>query len=444
MRFAVKTILGWAIVPAFLCTLVFAQEPAEPGSPSEAIPADSDQERTPNSNVVAQNAFGEPLTGRLRLSGNLDYDYQYDDNVFANSLFPLSDSISNFAARFSLATQQKRLGFELHYAPSYRLHYSYDDRNAFAQNLANRIEYRLSRHTTLGWYGTLADTSTNSSSPFTFVDVGGTLVPVFSPTALQTDARVLSSSGNLNLQHQFSARSSFRIGVSGATSNFFEQNGNPLPSARSSEQYSVTGNIGWDYEFSRGKSFGVEASQRYAGFLSPAAHVNYQFAKLRYQQRFKNGYALKLGAGPSFTQSSIGSGGSDDATGFAVDGSVTKLARSYRAALQYSRGTNIGSVQGATVSDQFSAVVDRSFLRRWNAGGSVSYSRSKALAVSNDLDSLGLSVNARYAVTRTVALRTQYQHQRQFGDEAGFFGSSFERNVFSVGVAYQFGMDPGR
>src|SRR6185436_14031339 len=100
--------------------------------------------------------------------------------------------------------------------------------------------------TSLEWNGSLNDRSNASNSGFSFENVGGVIVPVFHATGLQTDGRVLSSNGSLQLNHRSSARTTWSAGINGGTTNFFELNNVPLLPGLAQEQFSVGLTAGWE------------------------------------------------------------------------------------------------------------------------------------------------------------------------------------------------------
>ncbi len=382
--------------------------------------------------------FGDAMSGHLNFSGHADVRYEHDDNVLASSLFRLSDNITNISGRLSAAVQRKKLQFQIHYAPSFRIYADLDGRNSFSQQFANSLEYRFGARTTLRWAGAVSDTSTSASSPFSFINVGGRVFALFHPDALQTDARILYSSGSLGLDHNFTARSGMHVSVHGATTNFFEQNDVPLATARAREQYSSGATAGWNYEFVPGKKVGAEVGYSYFGFIEPASHANNEFVKLRYEQGIGKGFLFRVGAGPSWRQSQFALQSNN--VGYDVDVSLEKQALRYNVLLAYIKGNSLGSAQGTLTTDRVSVALARSFLRRWNASGSVGFSRSSQAQLSKqNLESLATSAQLGYSISPTLRAYTQYSYVNQFGRTGQFSIYNFDRNLFSFGIGYTFG-----
>jgi hypothetical protein len=414
-----------------------AGEPQGGETPAAAVgPAGADA----NTETVSEqplSIFGDAMSGHLAFSGEADARYEYDDNVLASNVFRFSDNITNISGRISAAVQKKKLQFQIHYAPSYRIYADLDERNAFSHQFANEIEYRFGARTTLRWAGLVSDMSTSSSPPFSFASFGGNIIAIYHPSALQTDTRVLHSNGSLGLEHNFTARSGVHVTAHGATTNFFKESNVPL-TGRAREQFSSGATAGWDYEYVQGKKVGVEAGYSYYGFLEPAAHSNYEFIKLRYERQVGKGFSFRAGAGPSFqqTQSAL----KKNNISYDIDVSLARQTARYNVLLAYNKGNRLGSAQGTLTTDQASIVVGSSFLRRWNTSGSFGYSRSSQPQLSSqNLESISTSAQLGYALSPTLRAYTQYSFVNQFGRSGLFSLYNFDRSVFAFGIGYSFG-----
>jgi hypothetical protein len=440
---SLKTVLsvGAACLLSFVVAAT-AQDAPPSGGPSSgsstnAPPTDADITTEP-AVEPPRTSFGDVMTAHMASSGEVNVRYEHDDNVLASSLFRVSDNITRVGGRVSLAKQSKRMQFQLHYAPSFRIYADLDERNTFSQQLGNVISYRFSARTTLNWTGSLSDTSIAASSPFSLVNTGGIMIPVFHPSGLQTNARVLYSSGSLGLEHRFTARSTMHMAVRGGTTNFFELNDIPLEPGRANEQFSSGAKAGWNYEFVPGKKIGVEAGYSYFGFLNPGSHSHFGFTKLRYEQIIGRGFAFSVGAGPSFHR--VQSGSQDIDVGYAMDMTLSKQVADYQVLAHFARGNSLGSAQGTLTTDQASLSLSRHFLRRWNATGSLGYSRSERPESSSDnLQSIAMSAQLGYSLSPTLRAYTQYAYINQFGRGGSLAIYNFDRNVFAVGIGYSFG-----
>ncbi len=426
-----------------------AQSGGEPGTEqqpatSEASSDDQASEEAKSAEPPTVDPFGDEVLGHLQLNGVINYRYEYDDNVFSGSAAKVSDNISTIGGRFSLTVRKKRSGFQLHYAPNYRIYSDFDQRNTFSQSLANSIDHAFSGRTTLNWTATLTDRASGSNSGVSFENVGGVLVPVFHPDGLQSGARVLSSHAGLTLSHRFTARSTLDVGVSGGTSNFFAEDNGTLLSGRSREQFSVGANAGWNYQFKRGRFIGVSASQQYLAYLSPGSHINFQTVQLTYAQQFRKGFSIHAGAGPSFTQNSQPAF-RIDSTSYSISAGAQYARVGSVFALAYNRGVSLGSLQSSIVRDGVSGSYSRALARRLHGSMSVSYARSQtAFGIVRDLESVGIGTTVNYSLTRAIGVTAQFNHTNQFGNSGSVFNSDYDRNTFSVGLSYRFGSERGR
>jgi hypothetical protein len=459
MKMHTHKILAFVLLLALSCLPSFAQsggtdpqsgdtDPQSSSSdpqaqqPGEQQQAEAQDAETPDQPTI--DPFGDEVANHLRFTGSLNTSYEYDDNVFSGGGAKVSDNIFNVSSRFSMTVRKKRSGFQLHYAPGYRRYVDFENRSSFSQSLSNSIDHAFTGRTSLQWNARLSERSSGSNSGVTFENVNGVVVPVYHPDGLQSQARVLSSHAGLVLAHRFSARSTVQVGVNGGTTNFFEENNVPLLAGRSREQFSAGTLANWSYQLRRGKFIGVSFSQQYLGFLSPGSHVNYQQAQLTYRQEFRNGVGITLGGGPAFSQSSQ-PGISVASTSYSLSAGMDFVRRGSQFALGYNRGVSLGSLQGSIVRDGLSASFNRAFLRRWTAGGSVSYARSQNVTgATRDLESLGIGANAHYRLTSVIGISAQFHHANQFGNSNTIYSSNFDRNTFSMGLSYRFGTEQGR
>lgn len=430
-----------------LCALAArAQDPAPPSDPPG--PASSGQPNAGPDSAGATDSgdsspapkrltiFGEAF-GRTHFSGELSFRQEYDDNVLASSLFRFSDNVSRLAARVSMASEGRRHHFQLHYSPEGRLYARFPQRDGFSQSYAHALDYSLGPHTSLRWTATVMDSSTSANSAFGFANFNGSIVPIFFPQGLENSLRVVNSRSDILLEHRSSARSTWRLGVNGGTANFFELNGAQPSSSRANEHFEVGSVAGWNYAINRAVHVGVELSQSYFGFLSPSSHLNYQTAKLTYEQRFRNGFSLRLGGGPSVQERQ--SAGNEPVVGFAADASLTKQFQRSSVGLQFRHGTQLGLAQGSIGTDQAAISVNRSIGRKWLAGGSFSYSRTEGLAgpsANGAFNSYGVNTSLGYQLTRTLRAQAGYWFTQQSGKAGPLALNNYDRNVYSLSLVY--------
>jgi hypothetical protein len=409
------------------------QDPAS-GQPSAST---EDAEDTPKADQGPRGFFGEAFGSHVSWGGDLSFRQEYDDNVFASSLFRFSDNISQFTGRLSLGKDGRRTKFQVHYSPNYRFYQKFDARNQFSQQFASQLNHRLTAFTTFTWDATLSDSSTSSGSPFGFAVIGPVVIPIFNPDGMQNDARIITGNTSFGLSHRFSARSTLRGSIRGGATTFLEKDGVPLPPGRSQEHFTVGGSVGWDYEFKPGRKFGVEASQDHFGFLSPSQHVNYQTIKLRYEQRFRNGLDLRLGAGPSLTERQ--STGNNVDVSYAVDVSLIKSFRRSRVGGSFMRESRQSQFQDALSAYSANVFMNQEIGRRWLVLSSFSFSRSEGVGISGNLQSYAAQGKVGYQFRPELRAELGYTYVNQMGGQTLLIGNQFDRNLYSFGLTYSFG-----
>src|SRR5205085_1220633 len=159
---------------------------------------------------------------------------------------------------------------------------------------------------------------------------------------------------------------------------------------------------------------GVEVSQSYFGFLEPSSHLNYQTTKLTYEQKLRNGTFIRVAAGPSLQERPSSS--DDVATGIAVDASVSRQLQATSFGAQYRRGTQLGLAQGSLGTDQAAFFMNRSFARKWVAGGSFTFSRTEAISgTSGTFNSFAVNPTLGYQFTRALRAQFGYWFTQQTG-----------------------------
>jgi len=436
----VKKFILLAILMCCPLLLAAQDQPEQTPAPASSAPgADASQDATgtPEDAQKAEHftIFGETF-GRSNFSAELNFRQEYDDNVLTSSLFRFSDNVSHFGGRFSVASEGRKYRLQLHYSPEGRIYNRFSQRNGFSQNFASGWEYQIGRHTSLNWNSTLIDTSTSAHSPFGFVAIGNVIVPAFFPQGLENNLRVLHSSANLGLEHRSSARTTWKFGVNGGTANFFELDGNTPALSRSNEGFNAGVKFGVDHAINRSVRLGVELTQSYFGFLDPSTHLNYQTAKLTYEQKLRNGMLIRFGVGPSLQERQNAS--DDVATGVAVDASVSRQLRRTSFGVQYRRGNQLGLAQGSLATDQAAFFLNHGLGRKWLVGGSFTFSRTESItgATTGTFDAFGVNPTVGYQITRDLRAQAAYWFSKQTGGTGVLSLNNFDRNVYSVSLIY--------
>ena len=378
-----------------------------------------------------RNMFGEAFGGRFNFTADASFQGEYDDNVFSSSVFRADDWTNHFAGLLSAMVQRKHTTFEMHYAPDYRKYNTFSSRDALSQVFSTRLNHAFSARTSMDFNGSVSDATANSLPRFNIVSQGGDLVPVFYPGALQTNTRVLSSTGSIGLTHRTSARQSWDASINGGTSFYSKAPGIAYTSGQDS--FTAGASLGWNYSSSARQSFGLQGGHSYFAFTSPAQHQNYDYAKLRYQRKFARQWEFKAGAGPSFRNTGHGA---DVATSYALDASLVRDWEKLRAGVSYDRGSSLSAVRSALTSSSASAFVSYHASRRWELGGSFGQSVNQQ-STNHGLEtrSYSASFHGSYSLTRSLSAFTNYSYVQQDSDLVSL-SNQFHRNLVSFGLRY--------
>jgi hypothetical protein len=406
----------------------FAQQ--EPKT-EESQPSDVQVEPGPETATEPRSIFGESMASRFTIATNAGFQEEYDDNVFSSGTLRVSDWVSRFNGRITATMLRKHSRFELHYLPGYVLYNEFSGRNSYNQQGILSWEQQFTAATGLRLSGNVSDFSNASLPSYTLVPQGGTFVPVFAPGGLQTNTRILASSTDLRLNHSFSAKSSMWVGIDGGTTTFRNEFGTGLTPLLASDTYSVGGTLGWRREVSPGRSFGIEAGHRYFGFQTPSSHTHYSYAKLRFEQKFRQDYTFYVGAGPSVS-SVVGQDWNPD---YAVDAGLTRQSKRTTIGLNYAHETRLSNFQGALASDSATGSFTYRGLRRWNTTTTLGFARQSIVASNVDLDTYSGSQRIGYDFSRFWQAFVSYSYATQLGT-AAIPNQNYHRNLFSFGISY--------
>ena len=416
-----------------------AQQPSTNSAPPSA---NASLQNEPGPDLRPRTFFGDLITGKWNLSGELGMEQTYDDNILSSAVNRTSDLVSHPMLRVSLAVQKKRFSAQFNYSPSYSVYSKYPDRNSLSQSFSQSLGYRASSHTDLNWVLSASRQSTNSATNSGLVDFGGAFVPIFEPQELQSNTITTGLSSIMSVSHQLSAQNSVSASINTAFTYIESDNGVPLAAALANKNLSAGVNLSWDHQFVPGRSIGFQAGESYFAFLNPASHSNYQFVKVRYSQSLAHGFHLSVGAGPSYSTSQAQTflTSTSGTVSYAIDASLAKTMGTRTMGATYVHGSQPGSVQGSITSDALSAFISQSIGRKWSAQASVGHSLSNSPGLLTQNSSSGLSVSGglAYKVARDLNFTANYSYLLQTIDQPlpGYAG--FDHNVFSLGLRYTF------
>lgn len=422
-----------------LSAFASAQQPSTNSAPPSA---NASLQNDPGLDLRPRTFFGELITGKWNLSGELGLEQSYDDNILSSAVNRTSDLVSRPMLRVGLAVQKKRFSAQFNYSPSYSVYSKYSDRNSLSQSFSQSLGYKVSAHTDLNWVLSASRQSTNSATNSGLVDFGGAFVPVFQPEELQSNTITTGFSSIMSYSHQLSAQNSVSASVNTAFTSLQSDNGIPLAAALANKNLSAGVNLSWDHQFVPGKSVGLQAGESYFAFLNPSSHSNYQFVKVRYSQRFAHGFNFSVGAGPSYSTSQAQTflASTSGTLSYAVDASLAKTMGTRTMGASYVHGSQPGSIQGSITSDALSAFLSQNIGRKWSAHASVghSLSNSPGLVTQNSSSGFSASGGLAYSVTHDLNFTANYSYLLQTIDQPlpGYAG--FDHNVFSLGLRYSF------
>ncbi len=415
---------------------------AQDSTPSADTQLSADSQKSERE-ASPRTFFGQPFAGHWTFTSEFSYGQEYDDNVFDSSQVRLSDNVSRISARFTAAVQKKHLRMQVHYYPDYVVYKKYSDRDALSSRLAGQMDYSFSGRTDLTWTLDGDRAPGYTGSPVQLLSFGPLVLPVFDPSALQSNTTILNADTGLGLTHRFSARDTVSINLQASTVKFTPANGVPLSTQFSQNSFSGTGTIRWDNEFIPRHKIGLELGNSYFGFLNPSSHSFYQYAKLRYSQSFGHGFQISAGAGPSRQEGQANpfSGlPKTQGTGYAADFSFSKGSERQNIGITFSHGSQLGLTQGSLATDGAAISFMRRFGRKWHTDGSFGYSRSQSQLASLPSNNMSYSASGEvgYQFRPDLDFTAGYSYMNQTVDQTLPGIQDFDRNVYRVGVHYTF------
>jgi hypothetical protein len=410
----------------FASALAWAQDSGDKTATSGATSTSSAKE---NADDRPRNAFGEEFRGHVSVTGDVQFQNQYDDNVFAGTAVKEGGNLGMFSGRLSLNAQTPHSQWQMFYAPTVRIPETGPDNSGGSHQFGLGLQSRLTAATTLSITGNVNLISSHNVPQQQYLLVAGQALPVFYPGVITPGTRDLNPSGQISLSHQFSASDSIDIGVNG-TANLLDPERNAPTPQFLSDSYSAGGYLGYRRNLTPATSIGVTIEHRYlADSLLP--HLSNDIASLTFGHRFGPRWQFSASVGPSFL---IRQG--EQTTSYSASASLTRSTATLTYGLSYSDGLQSSAVSNATTFRGVSASINRTFARRWNAGASFGYSQNSSEFVTGDASSYSGSSSLRFAVTDQLSLTGSYSRLSQLSNGAFSPTLSFDRNVYSFGISY--------
>jgi hypothetical protein len=200
--------------------------------------------------------FGDVLGGHWTLISSGQFAQSYDDNVFLSNISRVSDTISKYSGRVTLAYRGKHTRFEANYLPEYSMDFRYDAMSHLSHAYNQSLTYQSGPRTEFHWNFGGSFTPGTGGLPSSFLDFGGYQVPVNSLERLDAGTNILSGNTSLGVSHSFSARSKVTLDLNSASTKFLQRKSTGLPTTSQGQTYSGGFNVGWSYELKPGRSFG--------------------------------------------------------------------------------------------------------------------------------------------------------------------------------------------
>jgi hypothetical protein len=382
--------------------------------------------------------FGDVLGGHWTVISSVQFAQSYDDNVFLSNSFRVSDTISKYSGRLTLAYRGKHTRFEANYLPEYSMDFRYDAMSHTAHAYNQALTYQPGARTEFHWNFGGSFSPGTGGIPSSFLDFGGYQVPVNSLEQLDAGTNILNGNTSVGMSHSLSARSRFNVELNSASTKFLQRKSAGLPTTSQGQTYSGGGTLGWSYELKPGRSFGFSAGDNYLGILSPDTHQHSQNVQVTFSQRLPGSMNLSGSVGPSFTERQ-GSNQVDIGTAYSASLSRqgAKIGYNLTAAKSFQAGLQAQSLS----SDTFAFNAHRAFGRRWTTSLGVAYSRSQDQAGISSSENVSGTTQIRYQFTRQISASANYSHMRQDAIAASAVGiRNVDRNSVSIGLVYDIGV----
>ena len=415
------------IILMFASALTWAQDSSDKTATSSAASSSSGKEHADDH---PHNAFGEEFRGHVSVTGDVQFQNQYDDNVFAGSGGRRSGNLGNFSGRLSLNAQTRHTQWQLFYAPSVRISETGPDNGGASHQAGLDLISRLSAATTMFAKGSVGIISSRNIPQQQYLLTAGEALPVFYPELITPGTRTLNPSASFGLSHRISASDSLVVAVEGQANLLEPEKTMPMPQLLS-DTYSGGLRAGFQHSLNAATSIGFSLQHRYLGFTSDTPHLNNEVASFNVEHRFGPRWQFSAGIGPSFLISR-----GEQTTSYSASANLTRSSARLTYGLAYNDGVQSSAVSSATTSRSVAASVSRTFARRWNTGASFAYSQMSSEFARGDASSYAGSATLRYAMTDQLGLTAGYSRVSQLSDGTFIAVNGFDRNVYSFGISY--------
>lgn len=394
-----------------------------------------------------KSMFGEAIGGHWTVAGSVTSSAMWNNNALPPGTLAASqdDYVQQFGARVSVSRFGKKVRYEAHYMPEYSYYHNLSSQNSMSHSFVQDVAFRVSEALDIVWTLDGRKFASNQIIGGLYAGLPAVTLAGSNLQATQQNQDVINSNTAVAFLFRPGAANSFSLRLGSGVSQFRGAN---VGGATAEIQYSHTGSLGWTHTFSGGrKTFGVEATQSYFGFVGPNRHQQNQTAKLRYSQELPGRLRASIGAGPSFTQAQpAGAARPDLQISWAVDGSLDRQFEVWGVGVSYIHGEQLSLIQESVTTDQFSARVSRTFGRqkRWNTSVNAGFTRSKRPIASGYLDGATGNFVLGYRINRNLDFNASYTYLHQHDEWTVNRFGKVNRHQASAGFTYNFGpFQPG-
>jgi hypothetical protein len=424
-----------AVVSA--ASLSFAQNAGDkPGTASNEKKIEASEEY--RLGAGNRSVFGDTLGGHWTVISSVQFSQSFDDNVFLASAFRLSDTISKYSGRVTLAYRGKHARFEANYLPEYNMNFRYDTMSYAAHVYSQSLTYQSGPRTEFHWNFGCSFSPGRGGLPSSLLNFGGYQVPVNSLEDLDPGTNILNGNTSVGVSHNLSARSRLTLDLNSASTKFLQRKSTGLPTTNQGQTYSGGINLGWSYEINPGRSFGFSVADNYLGVLSPDTHQHSQNVQATFGQKLRGNFNLSVSVGPSFTERQ-GSNQVDVGTAYnaTLSREGKRIGYNLTAAKVFQAGLQVQSLS----SDTFAFNAHRAFGRRWTSSIGVAYSRSQDQSGISSSENVSGTGQIRYQLTHQISASVNYSHLRQDALASSSVAiRNVDRNSVSIGLVYDIGV----
>jgi len=300
----------------------------------------------------------------------------YDNNP-ASLPQPSGDAAQRYSGNLSLAYLSQHTTYQADYIPSASYYRQFTSLNNTEQSLTQRVWHAVSARTSFDWHLDARQYPSWGGSSFPSSSFGSLLMQLSGLTGLDLKSNVSSANMGFMLHRKLNKHSSINAGVGGGVSKYVQINSNQIAGLLTAPDSSTWGGLmalSYDYQLSTRRSLGAGISGSYFLFTGANYHTIEQTASLHYSERFRNGWAYSIAAGPELREQQRSSGSIQPGLSLSFDVGRKTRRSSYRANVQ--RSYQIGQAQGNLTSWTASLSAERGVGRRGFAGVFASYLRS--------------------------------------------------------------------